>query len=89
MKEIYLVTDSEENHPIGTAETFEGILEVADDYYGATEEYKNSGKRLGFKVYEYKYGGESLYGCLTYETQIAGETLNQKAFIWELEHREL
>ena len=82
MRYIYLITDNEDGMPIGAADTLDDALLLADDYYGSTEEYSFSRRRTDVKIYEYKYGGETLYGIITYE----GKKEIQKANIWEIDY---
>ena len=81
MKFIYLITDREDGTPLGAADTLDDAIWIADDYFGATPKYNHSSIRTDVTVYEYKYGGETLYGVITYK----GNEGLQQANIWEID----
>jgi hypothetical protein len=62
---IYYACDGES--PIGASNTFEGLLEIVDDYMGATDKYNHSGKRLRYEQFSSKYPSE-FDGTIYYET---------------------
>ena len=64
---IYYACDAEDSLPIGASNTWEGLLEIVDDYMGANEKHKHSGKRVGYISFESKYPSE-FEGTIYYET---------------------
>ena len=67
LKYIYYACDGEDLSPIGASNTFEGLLEVVDDFMGATDKYNHSGKRLRYEQFSSKYPSE-FDGTIYYET---------------------
>jgi len=65
LKFIYYACDEES--PIGASNTFEGLLEIVDDFMGATDKYNHSGKRLRYEPFSSKYPSE-FDGTIYYET---------------------
>ena len=91
MQVVYVITDADDNQPIGAADTLEGVFYITDDYYGATIEYNNTGKRLEWKPYEHKYGGSDFVGTISYEVKsfmgLEGIPTVQKANVWEVDYK--
>jgi hypothetical protein len=82
MKTIHLITDADDDDmPIGAADTLDDAIWLADEWFGATEKFEFNMRRTDIKKYDYKYGGEILYGTITYE----GDGRIQKANIWEID----
>jgi hypothetical protein len=67
IKLTYYACDAEDFSPIGASNTFEGLLELVDDFMGVGEKYKNSGKRVRYEHFISKYGSD-LEGHIYYET---------------------
>ena len=67
LKFIYYACDVEDSIPIGASNTWEGLLEIVDDYMGANDKYNHSGKRIKYVPFESKYPSE-FEGTIYYET---------------------
>jgi hypothetical protein len=67
LKFIYYAFDAEDSLPIGASNTWEGLLEIVDDYMGANDKHKHSGKRIKYVPFESKYPSE-FDGTIYYET---------------------
>jgi len=69
MNYIYYACYEDEKHPIGGSNTFEGLLELVDDYMGVGEKYNNSGIRIKYESHYSKYpNSNELEGTITYQT---------------------
>jgi hypothetical protein len=66
-KYIYYACDGEDLFPIAASNTFSGLLEIVDDFMGATDKYNHSGKRLRYEPYSSKYGSD-FDGTIYYKT---------------------
>lgn len=64
---IYYACDAQDSFPIGASNTWNGLLEIVDDYMGANEKHKYSGKRIKYVPFESKYPSE-FEGTIYYET---------------------
>jgi len=64
---IYYACDAEESLPIGASNTWEGLLEIVDDYMGANEKHKHSAVRIKYVPFNSKYPSE-FEGTIYYET---------------------
>ena len=54
---------------IGASNTLEGLLELVDDYMGATDQYGHSGIRIKYEPHYSKYPNiNELEGTITYQT---------------------
>ena len=69
MNYIYYACYESDKSSIGASNTFEGLLELVDDYMGVGEKYNNSGKRIKYESHYSKYPNiNELEGIITYET---------------------
>lgn len=66
LKFIYYACDAEDLFSIGGSNTFEGLLELVDDYMGANDKYNNVGKRIKYEPYYSKYPSD-FEGTIFYE----------------------
>jgi len=64
---IYYACDAEDSLPIGASNTWEGLLEIVDDYMGANEKHKHLAVRIKYVPFESKYPSE-FEGTIYYET---------------------
>jgi len=64
---IYYACDAAASSSIGASNTWEGLLEIVDDYMGANDKHKHSGKRVKYVPFYSKYPSE-FEGTIYYET---------------------
>jgi hypothetical protein len=65
MTYIYYACYEDEKHPIGASNTFEGLLELVDDYMGVGK----SVVRIKYESHYSKYpNSNELEGIITYQT---------------------
>lgn len=73
-KHIYLATYKKDGEPISSSDNIDILLEILDDWFGATKDYKFCGVRKSFTRYEYteiqgNYYGEVIYSVLNEESE--------------------
>ena len=69
MNYIYYACREDNKSSIGASNTFEGLLELVDDYMGATDQYGHSGIRIKYEPHYSKYpSSNELEGIITYQT---------------------
>ena len=69
MNYIYYACREDNKSSIGASNTFEGLLELVDDYMGATNQYGHSGIRIKYESHYSKYpNSNELEGIITYQT---------------------
>ena len=81
MKTIYLITDAEDNEPIGAAETLDDAIALSDDWFGATENFNFLMRRTNIKKYEVE-GTPALHSKIAYTEN--GTNTIQYANVFEI-----
>ena len=81
MKTIYLITDAEDNEPIGAAETLDDAIALSDDWFGATENFKFDMRRTNTDRFEVE-GIPALHSKIAYTEN--GTNTIQYANVFEI-----
>ncbi len=75
VKRSYVYIAIFQNEPIVVAHDYKNLLEECDEYFGATEKFKNQAERTLEKKIEYSEHEDDFYSILQY-TEIDGTVNN-------------
>jgi len=76
---VYIGMEKGDEQPLVISDSKEKILELVDEYYGATEEHGFTGKRTSLEFIEYSEHEGDHYATLQYEMTLGD---NITVFIW-------